>query len=185
MIQFLEDNRLERMMGEFPMNNSAMVVEWDDMSLKEIEESKKIYQTARKEGRKILDIETGKEISSFKAYLKGFKIGEKELENLQFSSRIFDDSGDRRLIWDATCPDQVKEASGLFKQYLDKGWRAYVIAEDGRKGKRVYGFDHEDLEIFFDETSAKDKLTTINYLFYSIKQKVLKINSYIDLENTK
>jgi hypothetical protein len=33
--------------------------------------------------------------------------------------------------------------------------------------------------------SAKDKLTTINYLFYSIKQKILNIDSYLDLENSK
>jgi len=61
--------------------------------------------------------------------------------------RILCDEGDKRLVWDRREPDQVKEAFVKFKDLLDKGYTAYAVRTDGKKGSKLEEFDplHEEI----------------------------------------
>lgn len=61
--------------------------------------------------------------------------------------RVLSDEGDTRLVWDRREPDQVKEAYVRFKEMLDKGYTAFAIRSDGKKGSRLEEFDplHEEI----------------------------------------
>lgn len=132
------------------MNNSAMIVEWDDSDRREVENAKEQYCTARNENRTITDMD-GSIISHFKPSLCGFIIGPTELKATEFAVRVFDETGDRRLIWDMSDPDQSREAAKLFNEYLDKGWRAYTVDESGESRRRIHKFDIDNQEVLFEE----------------------------------
>lgn len=137
------------------MNNSAMRIEWDGNDRKQVEEAKTHYRNARKEGRKITDI-GGNNIDNFRPSLLGFIIEETELSENEFAVRVFDETGDRRLIWNLADPDQVKEAANLFKEYIAKGWRAYATDNlTGKIRRRIYEFNPERQEIFFHDKSVE------------------------------
>ncbi|NIT77372.1 MAG: hypothetical protein GWO44_10910 [Thermoplasmata archaeon] len=61
--------------------------------------------------------------------------------------RVLSDEGDTRLVWDRREPDQVKEAYARFKELLDKGYTAYCVRSDGKKGSKLEEFDplHEEI----------------------------------------
>ena len=149
------------------MNASQLRIEFDDGNLKEIDEAKKLYIEARKNNRVITDLE-GNIIEGFRTYYKGFVIREIELKHSEFSARFFDETGDRRLIWDANDQTQVEEAMILFEEYLAKGWKAYSTREDGTRGRRIYGFDPDTLEIYWDEKTTSKKLEAIRKTVSSI-----------------
>lgn len=46
-------------------------------------------------------------------------------------------SGHDRLVWDAADPQQVKEAIAKFDEYIDKGYVAYLVDEDGTKSEII------------------------------------------------
>lgn len=139
------------------MNQNALIIEWDDSKPKEIEEAKTKYREAREEGR-VVTLHNGEIAEVFRPYYKCIIIKESEMSETQFSARFHDETGDRRLIWDANSPEEIEEAADLFREYLGKGWRAYTVNRHGRRGKRIYGFNQDTLEIFFDESSVKDSL---------------------------
>lgn len=139
------------------MNNSQMRVEWDEKNSKQIEEAKTLYRKARQEHRTIVDLD-GKIVTQFRPWMKGFMIQEMELSATEFSMRIFDETGDQRLIWNAADPDQVKEAAKIFQDYITKGWKAYAVDHTGKRGKRIIGFSDALEELYFDETPSAQKL---------------------------
>jgi hypothetical protein len=49
--------------------------------------------------------------------------------------------GDERLVWDASDPDQVKEALQIFDGYMDKGYLAFLIDDQGRQGEMINSTD--------------------------------------------
>jgi hypothetical protein len=55
--------------------------------------------------------------------------------------RVLDESGDSRIVWDRRDKNQVKEAFAKFKDFIVKGYRAYVVRSDGSKGSRLDEFD--------------------------------------------
>jgi hypothetical protein len=154
--------------SKWKLNNSTMLIEWDALDNKQIEEAKKYYQQARKEGRLITDMDDTV-ISNFHPSLLGIKIKETELKDDEFAVRVIDDTGDRRLIWDSSDPSQVKEAVLLFDEYLKKGWRAYSVDGRGQRRRRIYSFDIEKLEVFFIEKTNQE---IIQNFTDSIKDKV-------------
>ena len=159
------------------MNNNAMRVEWDDNIPKEVEEAKSLYIKARQESRS-LSLLDGTLLKSFRPYHQAFIIKESEMSDTQFSVRFHDKTGDRRLIWDTSCPEEVLDAQKHFEDYLSKGWRAYTTNKDGKKGRRIYGFNPNSLEIFFDEKSAKDNLKSfVDKMGVFIKETKSKSNS--------
>jgi hypothetical protein len=139
------------------LNNNKMRVEWDQTSKKEVEEAKTKYRQARQEHRKMLKLD-GEELLCFRPDLGGFFICEKQLKEGQFAARIIDDSGDRRLVWDSNDHREVEEAFKTFQDYIDKGWRAYAVGEDGQKGRRIHRFSADRQEVFFDETGVGTKI---------------------------
>ena len=137
------------------MNNSAMIIEWDDNDKRQIEEAKEHYRKARSEGRVITDIDHNV-IQHFRPSLSGIIIKEKELKENEFAVRVFDETGDRRLIWDMLDPDQIKEAANLFNEYIGKGWRAYTVDDSGKSRRRIHKFDIEKQEILFEDKAVSD-----------------------------
>src|SRR5271154_2354929 len=108
--------------------NDRMRCEWDTNNSKQTERYKKLYQSALSSGRKILSPDDGKTtLSSFREVLErgGFVVGSTELTETQFAMRLFNQTGDTRLIWDSGRPKEVAEAAKLFNEYIEKGWRAY------------------------------------------------------------
>jgi len=160
--------------------NLAMRLEWDNTDKRQVEEAKKVYQEARKSGRLITDID-GKTIANFHPSLQGFIIKETELKENEFAVRVLDETGDRRLIWDASDPDQIKEAARLFDEYLKKGWRAYSVDTKGEKRRKILRFDVDTLEIFFVEKTAKEIVT--NFAETIKKEEVNEISKQDKISN--
>jgi hypothetical protein len=55
--------------------------------------------------------------------------------------RVLDESGDSRVVWDRRDKNQVREAFAKFKDFLVRGYRAYVTRSDGSRGSRLDEFD--------------------------------------------
>jgi len=132
------------------MNNAAMVIEFDDSSNREIEEAKTYYRKARAAGRKIVDME-GNPVEHFHPALQGFKILESELRDHEFAMRLINETGDETVIWDSRDPDEVKEAERRFKEYTDKGWKAYAVDASGKLAGRIRSFGADACEVVFKE----------------------------------
>jgi hypothetical protein len=61
--------------------------------------------------------------------------------------RVLSDAGDDRIVWDRTCPQQVKEAYQKFKELLKAGYTAFVVLASGKKGHKITEFDPSLQEI--------------------------------------
>jgi len=154
--------------------SDRMRVEWDTKNQKQTEKYKDFYRKALGAGRKILSPGDGKTLlGSFREVLEhgGFLVGEPELTESQFAMRLFNETGDTRLIWDSGRPKEVQEAARLFEEYLAKGWRAYAIDPKGNKtSRRIYGFSSTLEEVFIDDTkTTKERLSTFVKSFKEIK----------------
>lgn len=132
------------------LNNSALRVEWDSDNFKEVEESKKMYQQARKEGRRITD-NGGSNILYFKPDMECIVIEEVALKAAQFAFQIFNEHGDERLIWDSTDASEVKEAAERFNKHIEGGGRAYAVSRDGSTRQRMFSFSAMKEEILLGE----------------------------------
>jgi len=139
------------------LNLSPIRVEWSPVNKKEIEDAKKIYIKARRENRSITTIE-GIPVNSFSPSLEALLILGKELKDDEFATRIFDESGDRRIIWNSKDIGQRREAAKIFEKCLNDGGRIYSVNSKGEKIHRVFGFDPEKEELLVDEKGTKEKL---------------------------
>ena len=61
--------------------------------------------------------------------------------------RILSQNGDDRVIWDRRIPSQVKEAFIKFKEFINKGYTAYVVNRAGEKSHKIEEFDPSLQEI--------------------------------------
>jgi len=150
------------------MNFAPMLLEWDSSKLREVEDAKVIYRQAKAEGRRIEDL-IGNPVEFFKPSLHGIRILAKELKDSQFRMRILNEKGDETLIWDSLDSAEVKESAKIFKEYLDKGWRAFAISSDGKIKKRLHSFDAELEEVVFEENKYREKLNNFVKKFTEIK----------------
>jgi len=139
------------------LHNAPLNLGWDPNSFKEVDEAKKIYLKARREGRNVLDSH-GNPIERFSPSLGNILIKETELKKDELFLRIFDKTGDRRIIWNAKEPDEIKEAKSLYDEYVKKGWKPYAITRSGAKGYRIYEFDPLKEEIVIDDRTVEDKM---------------------------
>lgn len=55
--------------------------------------------------------------------------------------RILSENGDDHVTWDRRDPAQVKEAYKKFKEFIDKGYRAYATNAQGKRSHRIDDFD--------------------------------------------
>lgn len=55
--------------------------------------------------------------------------------------RVMSQNGDDRIIWSRRAANEVREAHAKFKQLIAKGYRAYAILSDGRRGHELADFD--------------------------------------------
>jgi len=162
------------------LNNSAMRVEWDPSNRKETEEAKSKYIDARRRGRQIFLIDKERSAECFRETNGGFIIQAKELGETEFAARIFDENGDRRIIWDRNDPLQMKEASELFYDYIKRGWKCYGTDRHGNKSKRIQAFDPGKQEIIFDETSTSEKLEKFAKKFKSALSIPQKLQKFVE-----
>jgi hypothetical protein len=145
-------------------------IDWDSHNRKEVERAKLLYQQARRVKRSIIFTETGIIVPCFKPEHESYTVQKPALSDSQFEMRIFDETGDRLLVWDSEDPLEVQDAYKMFKEYLDKGWRAYAIGDGGKKTKRIFNFDPETEEIHFDEKkSVVEKLSSFAKNFKEIQ----------------
>ena len=155
------------------MHTGEILVSWNPINSKERDEAKAKYQKARSEGRKIMTV-SRLEIDAFaKVSTDGeFLIAPTTLNAGEWTLRIHDETGDRRLIWQSEDPDQVKEAATKFNEYMSKGWKAYAYdpTKPKDKGRRIYGFDGEREEIVFDDKNTlRENLKNFVKAFTEIK----------------
>ena len=143
-------------------------IEWDSKNRKEIEEAKKIYQQARKEKREITLLDNTP-IENFNPEHGELLIKAESLKENQIETKIIDESGDRRIVWDCTSKKETEEACTLFNTYLSKGWRAYAIGMNGKKIKKIIKFDPVAEEIIFEESSLRESLNKFIKTFQEIK----------------
>lgn len=54
---------------------------------------------------------------------------------------ILNASGDTKVIWDPKNEDEVEAAEAQFDTLMDKGFTAYKVKKDGKKGKVIKEFD--------------------------------------------
>lgn len=55
--------------------------------------------------------------------------------------RILDSSGDTKVVWDSSKPDEVKAARESFEHYRGKGYSIFGAGAAGEKGSRLEAFD--------------------------------------------
>lgn len=133
---------------------------FDPTKRREVEEAKHLYQQARLQGR-FIQVD-GKDVESFRPCASGAftiePLGSRDLNKI--TTHVFDETGDRRIMWDVNSPAEVKEAAKLFDEYIKKGWKAYGIhrLDPKARGTRIYSFDADMEEIEFDDRSLAEKL---------------------------
>jgi len=139
------------------LHNAPINVGWNHNNFKQVDEAKKKYLQARREGRNVFGMD-GKPLKIFNPELGNIRIDETELEDGEMFMRIHDKTGDRRITWKSTDPDQVKEAKSLYDKFVKKGWKPYAITRSGTKGFRIYEFDPVKQEIVIDDRTTEDKM---------------------------
>lgn len=152
------------------LNSNRIEVSWDRNSRKSIEFAKSIYRTARNLGRKIVNV-NNEEISNFSPDIELIYVEPIEVSLNQFSVRVLDETGDRRIIWDSSSKAQVEEAKLKFKQYIDAGCRIYAVSPNGKKGARIMDFSDNLEEVYVEEDrkSIKEKFEDFVKKFKSIE----------------
>jgi hypothetical protein len=150
------------------MHNATIRIEFDPLNRRQVDEAKAQWIEAKQAGRQITDF-AGKPLESFRQVLDGFLVVETPVSVDQIAVRIFDDSGDRRLIWNWNDPDQIAEAKALFEEYLAKGWKPYAVDRGGKIAKRITRFDWRLEEIVFDETGPRQRLKDFSRAFKEVK----------------
>lgn len=143
-------------------------VEWNPLNKKEVDEAKQQYLQARKLNRSICGLDHNP-IERFSASSGGFIIGDTCLGDSEISVRLVNETGDERLVWNVNDSKQVSESAKRFQGYLDKGWKAYCIREDGSRGQRIYGFDANTEEVIFDDKTTREKLKNFAKKFKKVE----------------
>lgn len=72
------------------------------------------------------------------------------LEEVQKGNLVFtvmSGSGDDKLVWDASDPRQITAAIERFDKYMDDGYAAFLIDEDGQQGEQITKRDWERLDV--------------------------------------
>jgi len=136
-------------------------------NIKQIDEAKKEYIEARKEGREITTI-SGCPLQVFPISSGEFIVKETKLKPGEVGMRIFDNTGDQRLIWNFNDPFQVKEAAERFEKYVKKGWKPYAIGHNGKMSQRIHSFDPNKQEIIFKDKTTKERLKNFAAKFREI-----------------
>lgn len=62
---------------------------------------------------------------------------------------IMNETGDKKTIFDRSDPVQVEAAKAEFKVYKDKGYMAYKMLDEGRRGEILHEFDPKAEKIVF------------------------------------
>lgn len=154
---------------ETALHNSSLRIEFNPKSIKEIDEAKRKYIQARKEGRSVLHPDTREPLGSFPSDLGGFIIDDTNTKAGDFAIHFIDGSGDQRIIWDIRDKQQLKEAKKKFDEYVAKGWKPYAINRDGKRGRRIFSFDDKAEEIVFEDKTTREKLANFSTKFKEVK----------------
>lgn len=60
-----------------------------------------------------------------------------------------DVTGDTKIIWDRSKPDEIAAAEAVFDKLTSKGYAAYAVKKDGEKDKQLVKFDPNVEKIIF------------------------------------
>lgn len=61
--------------------------------------------------------------------------------------RAMDGTGDTKMIWDASKPDEVEAAKSAFDKLKAKGYRAFAVKDNGESGAQILNFDPKEGKI--------------------------------------
>lgn len=64
-----------------------------------------------------------------------------ERKAVQGTLRIMDRTGDLKIVWDSSKPEEVDAARASFDRMISKGYSAFSAKESGDPGKRVTEFN--------------------------------------------
>ncbi len=73
--------------------------------------------------------------------------------------RILSQNGDDRIVWDRRNKKEVKEAFKVFKEFIEKGYTAYVVRSDGSRGHKITDFDYALEEIIFGQREGSNDVS--------------------------
>lgn len=62
---------------------------------------------------------------------------------------VMNETGDKKTIYDRSDAVQVEAARAEFKVYKDKGYMAYRMLDEGRKGEILHAFDPKAEKVVF------------------------------------
>lgn len=148
--------------GEHPSHTAPIYIPFDPKARKQVEEVKALYMKMKREGRQVVN-KLGARIDRFQDVIdnEALEVLASNQDDLNaVGLRILDETGDRRIVWQANDPDQVKEAAALYNEYIAKGWKAYAVHRRDSKlrGLRIVGFSEDLEEIIFDDSMTADKM---------------------------
>lgn len=121
------------------------VIVWDPNSERQIDDAKERVERLLRQGFSTVKAEYSNGEVILRPPPKDENIG---------VFRVLSDNGDDRIIWDRRDKNQVKEAFAVFKKYMDKGYTAYVVNEDGSHGHKITEFDPGLEEIIMNAGEA-------------------------------
>lgn len=115
-----------------PESARDKLITWDPDNLVETNEAKEEIDRFRRLGFTVVELIQA--------------IGECKLEapkpsEHQLIYRVLSANGDDRLVWDRRNQKEVQEAKEKFREYVEKGYRAYMCRRDGSKGSQIDSFD--------------------------------------------
>lgn len=125
---------------------------WDQNNKKQVEEAKVQVLRFKRLGYDIL-LANGKTMVWFRPYYEQVLVKARRV--CKCVMRVLNDSGDDRIVWDRDNGFEAMDAKKKFEDLLRKGYKAYSVRADGKKGRRIKEFDvdAEDI-IMVPKTSA-------------------------------
>ena len=70
-----------------------------------------------------------------------------EVETGKTVFTILNGSGDDTLIWDPSDPKQIADAIDKFDEFMNNGYIAFLIDDDGQQGHQITKRDWEKLDV--------------------------------------
>lgn len=67
---------------------------------------------------------------------------------------VMDRTGDTKTIWDKNNPDEVEAARSTFNRLTKKGYVAYTVVGEGKKGSVIKDFDPDAEKIILSPPLA-------------------------------
>jgi len=128
------------------------LIVWDAGNKKQVEEAKIQILQFKRLGYEIL-LANGKPMVWFRPYYEQVLVKARRVcKNVM---KILNANGDDRIVWDRDNGFEAMEAKKKFEDLLRKGYKAYSVGPDGKKGRRIKEFDVDAEDIIMVPKTSK------------------------------